>query len=68
MPVSDSSCSVAVVAVHPFSSTSGSDSANKLLIGECLEQTCRAADVSVVEQLHSVDCVREAVAQSREQK
>ena len=34
----------------------------------CLEQTCRAALVPVQKQLHSVDSVREAVANSRQHK
>ena len=68
MAVSDSSCSSAVVAVHRFTSTSISDSANKLLISGRLEQTCRAAVVPVEKQLHSVDSVREAVAHSRQHK
>ena len=37
-------------------------------MGECSKQTCRAADVVVVQQFRSVDCVREAVADSRQQK
>ena len=64
MAVSDSSCSNAVVALHRCTSTSISDSANKLLISGCLEQTCRATVVPVEKQLDSVDSVREAVAHS----
>ena len=67
MAESDSSCSSAVVAVHRFTSTTISDSASKLLMSGCLEQTCRAAVVAVDEQLQSVDSVREAVALSRQQ-
>ena len=68
MAVSDSSCGSAVVAVHRFTSTTKSDSAKKLLMSGCLEQTCRAAVVAVEKQLHSVDSVREAVAHSRQHK
>ena len=68
MAVSDSSCGSAVVAVHRFTSTSISDSANKLLISGFLEQTCQGARVPVEKQLHSVDSVREAGAHSRQHK
>ena len=61
---SDSSCSSAVVAVHRFTSTIISDSASKLLMSACLEQTCRAAVVAVEQQSQSVGSVKQAVAHS----
>ena len=66
MHVSDSSGTSALVAVHRFTSTSISDSANKLLISGFLEQTCQGARVPVEKQLHSADSVREAGAHSRQ--
>ena len=65
MALSDGSCSSAVVAERPFTSTTGSVSANKVLIRACCEHTCRAAVVPVEKQLHSVESHREAVEHSR---
>ena len=66
MPVSDSMCSSALVAMGRFNSTCTTDSANKLLSSGFVEQTCQPAVVPVEKQWHSADSVREAVPLCRQ--